>query len=133
MKQIYSPYWLWEDYINGMYASVDVDNKEVMINRAVIVLSDTTLFNDILLIVTKEWPVSTAVNLSNIKINRRAWLGQAACSYHSKTPEILTREAWKRLTNIQRHHANEIAHKHILLYERRNTKIYSPLGIDGLS
>lgn len=127
MKQRYANYLEWEDYLNGMY-EISIDNDEDMILRSVELLSDNIYFESILHKVYKEWPISISVNLSNRSCNRQAWLGQAACSYNHKGNELTTRQAWSRLTGIQRYQANLIADKFIKKYERENSELYKNMG-----
>lgn len=116
MKQIYHPYYKWEDFKNGMYQTI-FENEEELIQKAVNLLSNPLEFYTICLFILDEWKIATDVNLSNTGCNRKAWLGQAACCYKNRVPEILTREAWQRLTEEQRNIANEVAQKIIDKYE----------------
>jgi len=116
MIQIYHPYWLWEDYKNGMYSN-STENSEELIFLAKTLLSDPIEFHNILQEVFKNWPISTIVNMTNLSCNRRAWTGQAACCYKYRTPETLTRVAWKYMTEEQRIAANKIADRCIIEYE----------------
>ena len=127
MKQIYYPYWMWEDYLNGMYSDCDLPIEE-MISNSLIVLSDAAVFESIISSVFNNWPIATAVNLTNTSINRKAWLGWAACNYKYKTTEISTRIAWGRLSEIERHIANLVAEKQINEYERKNFTVHQELG-----
>lgn len=124
MKQIFAPYWEWEDYINGMYDLIPASSHSQLIEIAIQILSDSELFDLILGEVFKEWSVSVNVNLSNRSINRRAWLGRAACCYLYNVPETLTRLAWKELTDEQRQAADLIAIKYIQMYEKENISLY---------
>lgn len=116
MRQIHHPYYEWEDFKNGMYETV-FENEEVLIQKAIDVLSDPVEFYILCLFVLEEWKIASDVNLSNRACNRKAWLGQAACCYKSKVPELLTREAWQRLSEEQRFAANVIAKKIVDKYE----------------
>jgi len=116
MKQIHHPYYKWEDFKNGMYETV-FENEEKLIQKAVELLSNSVEFYTICLFVVDEWKIATDVNLSNTSCNRKAWLGQAACCYKNRVPELLTREAWQRLSEEQRFNANVVAQKIIDKYE----------------
>jgi hypothetical protein len=59
--------------------------------------------------VIAEWEIATEYNLSNAEINRKAWLGQAACCCYAGVHEDETREAWGLMTDAQRSEANRIA------------------------
>ena len=76
--------------------------------------------------------ISAKVNLTNISCNRRAWLGQACCSYKFNVSETSTRLAWGLITEKQRIESNAIADKWIKIfeqsYERENRKIHFQMG-----
>ena len=69
-------------------------NKDVLINKSIELLSDSDMFLEVCKKVVKDWPVSTAVNLTNLSCNRRAWLGQASCCFNHGATELITRELW---------------------------------------
>jgi len=121
MNQVYFHYQKWEDYQNGMYAT-DSKYKELDIGRAQRLLSNSGDFAIACSAVVKKWPISTAQNLTNTECNRNAWLGQAACCFVHKVPEVLTRIAWGRLSNAQRLEANKIASFTISKWENENKK-----------
>lgn len=127
MKQFYSHYENWEDFKNGMYcATVTRDNEQV--NKAKSVLSNPRLFEVILEKVLIDWPIASMVNLTNEGMNRRAWLGAAACNFEHGVTEINTRFAWGELNDLQRSQANDIAEIIIKKYERKNSEIHRRLG-----
>ena len=108
ITRIWHHYELWEDYHNGMY-SEDKEGRPERVRRAAEILGDPTLCNIAMRKVIAEWPIATEFNLSNAEINRRAWLGQAACSCYGGVHEDETREGWGLMTNDQRIRANLIA------------------------
>jgi len=116
MKQIYHPYWKWEDYKNGMY-DLNMENSEEKVTLAKYLLCHLNEFHKTIELVIENWPIATSENLTNISCNRRAWLGQASCCYKYKVPEILTRIAWKELTEEERINANKVADLCIKKYE----------------
>lgn len=123
----HAEYTLWEDYNNGMYDTTVV-NEEDLIYEAMLVLCNPKLFMTICYDVLKYWEIASKVNLTNVNSNRRAWLGQAACSYYKNVPETLTRKAWSQMSDLQRYEANCIADKIIKLfemsYEKKDRKLY---------
>lgn len=127
MNRIYHPYQEWEDYKNGMYADVD-GNKEDLINDAIKLLSSTNLFFTEGLKMISEWIISAEENLTNADQNRRAWIGQATCCYTFGVPEIITKEAWGLLSEVQRYEANKIADKLIRIYENGHNKLCQNVG-----
>ena len=129
MKRIYHPYWLWEDYINGMY---DNNTDNIVIEKSKTLLKNPTLFYDTMINVLSEFKISSDCNLSNTSCNRRAWLGQAACNLLYKASEKQVRIAWSELTEMERLIANIEAEKIIKIYEARYNRIHQKVGTELL-
>jgi hypothetical protein len=55
--------------------------------------------------------------LTDLSINRKAWIGHAACAMAMKIPEDVIREAWGHLTDEQRRLANAQADDAIATWE----------------
>jgi hypothetical protein len=102
----FAPYDQWEDYRAGMFDSRMTDT-DVAACRAL--LKDSEQCRLAMVRVILEWPVATAVNLTNSGANRRAWLGQAACCLASGGTSSATKRAWWQLNDGQRTAANAIA------------------------
>lgn len=128
MKRIYHPYWLWEDYLNGMYISSIQENENELIEKSIKLLSDINLFDKACSKVLKKWKYSCDENLSNKNQNRNAWIGAAACSITYGAREYITRIAWSNLNDFQKYNANKIAYINIKKYERKNIRIHTNLG-----
>jgi hypothetical protein len=110
MTRIWHHFDLWEDYHHGMYDE-DREGRQERVLRAAEILGDPILCERAMRQVVTEWRFACEFNLSNAEINRRAWLGQAACSCYGGVHEDETREAWGLLSNEQRVQANNIATK----------------------
>jgi len=128
MKRIFKKYTEWEDYKNGMYEMCKKED-EGLICKSVSLLTDDNLFLEICKKVVKEWGITTSVHLTNNTINKKAWIGQASCSYLYNVPELVTRAAWGKLTKEQQDKANRIAETVINSYlnnfkNGNNTKLY---------
>ena len=127
MNQFYSHYENWEDFKNGMYCISKQSNEKELINNAIVILSDNDMFFETCKELLQNWPISIKVNLTNRQCNRKAWLGQAACSYKFNVPEILTRISWGKLSKIKQFQADQIALKIInyfeLTYENKNKEL----------
>ena len=127
MNQFYSHYENWEDFKNGMYCISKQSNEKELINNAIVILSDNDMFFETCKELLQNWPISIKVNLTNRQCNRKAWLGQAACSYKFNVPEILTRISWNKLSKIKQFQADQIALKIInyfeLTYENKNKEL----------
>lgn len=128
MKQIFEPYWLWEDYRAGMFDRCAASESEELTINAAGLLSDCVRFREACDQVVDSWPIATAVNLTNKSANRRAWLGQASCCLVERAPETVTREAWKLLTDEQRYEANKVADEVIREYEAKDIALHRDLG-----
>jgi hypothetical protein len=87
----------------------DREGRQERVLRAAEILGDPILCERAMRKVVEEWRFASEFNLSNAEINRRAWLGQAACSCCGGVHEDETREAWGLLSNEQRVRANGIA------------------------
>lgn len=108
MKRLFEKYTEWEDFKSGMYTMYK-EKEEYLIRKSVSLLTNDELFLTTCKAVVNEWKITTSVHLTNGTINRKAWLGQAACCYLYKVPELLTRVAWGKLTADQQNAANNIA------------------------
>ena len=125
MERIYHHYELWEDYKNGMYNECKQGRAERVIEAARI-LGTPEICMEAMKKVVSEWKISTEYNLSNVGVNRKAWLGQAACSCYANIHEDETREAWGIMTEEQRVMANKIAQTIISQWQREHEKDKDP-------
>ena len=69
--------------------------------------------------VVLEWSRSTENALTDPHINRRAWVGHAACALAFRCPEDVVRQAWGYLTDEQKYLANQAADRAIVLWRNR--------------
>lgn len=111
MKQIYIPYWYWEDWINGMWQKTEFD-----INEAIKFIGNHKKYGKAMRKVIDLWPYTMLNSLTNPSINKLAFLGQCAASYAINCPESVTRIAWKEITQKQRDLADNEAQKCIEKY-----------------
>lgn len=128
MKQVFIPYYEWEDFKNGMWDK----GHESQLNDAIEFTSDHIKYGAAMGEVIIKWPKTMLNSLTNTSINRLAFLGHCAVCYKLNIPESITRQAWGLLTETQRVNANKIALYHIkkweLNYAESNRKIYKGLG-----
>lgn len=108
MERIFHHYSKWEDFHAGMYDEKKEGRKE-RVTLAAFILGTPEICLGAMQKVIDEWKIATEYNLSNAEINRKAWLGQAACSCYAGIHEDETREAWGIMTEPQRIEANRIA------------------------
>lgn len=132
MKQLFRPYWEWEDYANGMWRKVSFEDEDRMLVQAIEFTGDWVKYGEAMGEVVTTWPLTMLNSLTNVSINRRAFLGHCAVCYRLGIPEYITRKAWGMLTNEQRWRADDIAEKHIkhwgIEHERKNRKLYKAMG-----
>jgi hypothetical protein len=125
MRRIFHHYQIWEDWKAGMYrtsAQIDDAESEELIQLAQDLLSKPRSLYKAMSEVSIYWKYASESNLSHIGINRKAWLGQAACCYVHRVPEHLTKLGWHRLTPDQQEKANEIAIRVIQEWEQQNRR-----------
>lgn len=108
MKQFFTHFEKWEDYQSGMY-SLYSNNTDTLINKSFNLLNNAVYLKKAMVEVIKQWPIATAVNLTNNNANKRAWLGQAACCYAVKSPDYITKIAWNKLNLSAQNKANKAA------------------------
>ena len=136
IKQVYIPYWEWEDYINGMWRRVKKCDEQEIIDKCIIFTGNHILYGLAMSEVIEAWPRTMLHNLSNKNINRKAFLGHCAVQYKLNIPEYITRIAWGQLTEEQRFLANNEALKNIKHWEnefqRKNKQLYKGLGTQML-
>lgn len=72
--------------------------------------------------VLNEWPRSANVALSTPGLNRRAWMGHAACWLAVASPEETTRLGWHILTDDQQRAANAAADS--VIFEARAACVF---------
>jgi len=130
MKQYYAEYTLWEDYINGMYDNTIINEGKTLLGFSL--LSNDVEFYNTMSYLINDWEICTKVNLTNTSINRRAWLGRAACNFKHGLTELETRVSWSLLSEQQKNKANKLADKIIKIYEKQNRAIHKNMGTQML-
>ena len=120
IKEYAHPYWLWEDWQNGMYD--DLCRYEY-VQKAIEVLGDPEKCKKAMERVIAEWKYSAETNLlSDVKqdfVGDNAWMGAACCSIECKCTVSEVRNAWWRLTEQQRRKANNIADRIISRFKNQ--------------
>jgi len=125
IKQIFIPYTKWECFNNGMWSKVGDKQKELeMIHNAYLFTKDHTIYGQAMRDVVFIWQNSMLNFLSNLSINRKAYIGHCAVMYKIKIPEYIVRLAWKQLTEKEQNLANKEAENTIKLWEQWYTKKY---------
>lgn len=110
MRRIYHTWDKWECYPAGFYEDRPPDGmtQEEGEEKYRELLSDPAAFAAALDGVVTSWERSCEHYLSNERMNRIAWLGQAALAYALRIPSCC-RGGFNRLTPEQQQTANELA------------------------
>lgn len=112
-NRVFHTYDKWECHKAGFYRSKKEGwTNEMCEQEYKKVLTDQSLFAEILERVTTEWKYSCEHYLTNASMNRLAWLGQAAACYHSGVPSSYS-GAWSLLTKAEQEEANNTALKYL--------------------
>jgi hypothetical protein len=115
MKRVWVPIDLWEELQFNMWG--DVKDRRRHLDRAVIFTGNHRLYGRYMMRVVSEWPNSCLNALTDGNLNRKAWIGHAACALGLRCPEDITRQAWGLLSNEQRVLANRQAERAIQSWE----------------
>lgn len=127
MKREYIRHELWEEIKHNMWG--DVVDPIYMLEKAINFMGNHELYGEHMIKVINGWPNSCTNALTDDSLNKRAWIGQAACSLAIGCPEDITRKAWGKLTDEQRFLANKKADRAIKIwrekYERKDSSLYT--------
>lgn len=94
-----------------------VENRKRFLKKAIEFTSDHQKYGRFMMRVVNEWKISCENALTDYSLNRRAWVGHAACALAIGCPEDITREAWGHLTDEQQFLANAQADRAIQYWE----------------
>lgn len=112
--RVFYHFSIWEDWKNGFYETGRDDNMSLMSKK---VLSNSSDCKAQMMRVIQEWPFSSKQNLTNISLNRNAWLGQAACNISHGSNFIQTIDGWNMMDQMEQVRANKIAEQVIRHFE----------------
>lgn len=117
MKRIYHPYHKWEEFHLGMWRKESKTYESENLPLIIEFTGNHIEYGKAMIRVINEWKFSCENTLTNESINRKAWIGHAACCIQYGWPEYLVRVAWGKLTERQQLLANNEAEKAIKLWE----------------
>ena len=120
--QEYTHFNCWECFKSGMYSN-SIQSQETH-DLAKKIMSNHVYFGSIMKKVSLDWKNTMLNHLSNVSINRKAFLGQCAMMYFLKSNSKTTKKVWKEITQIQRDLANHQAKKIILHWELNQKSNY---------
>lgn len=106
-KRVFHPVEDWEEIQYNMWGAVS--DRPLFLQNAIEFTANHQLYGDHMDLVVSEWPISCENALTDYSLNRKAWVGQAACALYMGCPEDITRQAWGYLTDEQRTLANRRA------------------------
>ena len=116
MDRIYHRYENWECFKNGFFRNVSGEEKKELAEKVLELFNNPEQTKIFMQKVIDEWKYSCEHNLSNIALNRVAWLGQSACCLYAKIPYSITMENWRFVDEENKIIACEIAEKIIKEY-----------------
>jgi hypothetical protein len=122
VKKKWHHYKKWEEYHAGMWRKVTKSEREEYLEKAIDFTGNAELYGEYMIEVVLNWEYSCEQNLTDMSLNRKAWIGHAACCMAIRCPEYITRSAWWHLTKDQRDRANLNASIAIELWEEQHIK-----------
>lgn len=126
LERVYHPIALWEEMQFNMWGTVS--DRPSWVQKAFEFTADHRLYGSWMRRVVSDWPVSCENALTDTNLNRKAWVGHAACAYAIQCPEDIVREAWGRLTDEQQLLANREAERAIAAWTNAYQKTRRVLG-----
>jgi len=119
-----------------MWSRLYGEQRKSALNKAIEFTGDASLYGSWMLRVIEAWPISCEHNLTDYGMNRKAWIGHAACCLAISAPEDITRLAWGYLSDRQRseanHKAEEAIHAWESWYAKENKGIHQDVDGAGL-
>lgn len=128
-KRVYHPYSEWEEVKYNMWGTVSDRDSKLL--EAIEFTGNHILYGSYMRKVVEEWPISCENALTDYFLNRKAWLGHAACALAIQCPEDIIRLAWGKLTDEQQLLANKEAERAIQTWEYNYIKgkeLYKDMG-----
>jgi hypothetical protein len=117
LTRVWLPFESWEETRFNMWG--EVSDRRLYLQRAICFTGNHRLYGRYMKRVTEEWHNSCTNALTDYNLNRRAWIGHAACALALRCPEDITRHAWSFLSNEQQLLANKQADRAIQSWEMR--------------
>lgn len=109
IKQVWHNYNEWECYKAGMWRKENSNYEAVNLPDIVSFTGDHIKYGEAMMDVVRSWYTTCSHHLTNPVINKKAFIGHAACCFKFGWPEYLVRSAWNQLSKDQQKLANEKA------------------------
>ena len=119
MKRIYHPHTVLEEVKAGMWRITSSAERNEYAQKASELMNDTQAFENAMRKASLEWRFSCEHNLTELSMNRVAWLGHAGCCVALQSPEDATRQGWWMLDSFKQDRANEASARVIREWEAR--------------
>lgn len=100
----------------------DVEDRKSFLEKAIEFTGDHKRYGRYMRKIVREWKYSCENALTDPMLNKRAWVGHAACARAIRCPEDITRKAWGFLTDEQRILANAEAERAIQIWQDSRRK-----------
>lgn len=117
MERIYHRYEYWECFKEGFFRNVSGEERKKLSKKVIELFEDSKQTEIFMQKVIDNWIYSCEHNLTNISMNRVAWLGQSACCLYAKIPYSVTMENWRYVSKEKADKACEIAERLIKKYQ----------------
>lgn len=122
MERIYHRHESWECYKAGFFKNSSGEDKKQKQLKVIELFSNPENTEIFMNKVIDQWVNSCEHNLSNLSLNRVAWLGQSACCLYAEVGYRVTMESWRLVDENYRIKACDIAEKIIKEYENNFNK-----------
>lgn len=121
-NRIFHTYDKWECVKTNFYGTKKEGmTKEQCEHAFADFLSDTQRFSDALEFITSNWKHSCEHYLTNVAMNRIAWLGQAAVAHSLGIPSKFC-SGWQLMTEEAQNKANEVALEYLNRWLENNNR-----------
>lgn len=117
MDRIYHRFEHWECYKAGFFKNSSSEEKDIQAKKVIELFSDPKKTELYMRKVIELWPNSCEHNLTNMSMNRVAWIGQSACCLFAQIPYRITMENWRFVPEEFQKIACDIAEKVIKEFE----------------
>lgn len=111
MDRIYHRFEHWECYKAGFFKNSSSEEKDIQAKKVIELFSDPKKTEFYMRKVIELWPNSCEHNLTNLSMNRVAWIGQSACCLFAQIPYRITMENWRFVPEEFQKIACDIAEK----------------------